>query len=116
MSCETVSVKCKETGEVIVPRCRVATRFVHRLAGLLGRKSLARTEGLLLHPCNAVHTFFMRFSIDCIFLDKSDRIIKTVEAIRPWRMACCGRASKVLETAEGVVAQTNLVPGNNLEY
>ena len=56
---------------------------------------------MLILKCNAIHTFFMRFAIDATFLDRGDRVVKTVRGIRPWRPCVWGgwRAVKVLETA-----------------
>ena len=60
---------------------------------------VAADEGMLILKCNAIHTFFMSFAIDAIFLDKNDKIVKTVCNIRPGRLWVWGgfRASKVLE-------------------
>ena len=82
-------------------KIRVARSFLERLRGLIGVKSLAPNEGLLIERCNCIHTFFMRFAIDATFLDRNDRVVKVVRGIRPWRPLVWGgwRAVKVLETA-----------------
>ena len=82
-------------------KIRVARSFLERLRGLIGTKSLAPDEGLLIERCNCIHTFFMRFAIDATFLDSSGRVVKVVRGIRPWRPFVWGgwRAVKVLETA-----------------
>ena len=81
----------------------VAESFAERARGLIGRRALAPRAGLLILKCNAIHTFFMRFAIDAIFLDKNDNIVKIVRGIRPGRLCVWGgwRAAKVLETAGG---------------
>lgn len=78
----------------------VARSFAERARGLIGRRSLAPGCGLLIERCNAIHTFFMRFPIDATFLDRQNRVVKTVRNIRPWRLLVWGgwRAAKVLET------------------
>ena len=78
----------------------VARSFAERARGLIGRRSLAPGRGLLIERCNAIHTFFMRFPIDATFLDRQNRVVKTVRNIRPWRLLVWGgwRAAKVLET------------------
>lgn len=67
-------------------RCGVARSFFARFMGLMGRKSMAQDEGLLFPKCNSIHTFFMRFPIDVVFLDGQGRVVSIAEAVRPWRM------------------------------
>lgn len=89
-----------ETIEICGVRARVARSFAERAKGLIGTKDLPDGEGLLILKCNAIHTWFMSFPIDAVFLDKNDRVVKTVCGIRPWRLMVWGgwRAVKVLET------------------
>ena len=90
-----------DTVEIFGIRAVVASRFFQRAKGLIGRSSLPPGEGLLIERCNAIHTFFMKFPIDAIFLDRRGRVVKTVRNIRPWRFLVWGgwRAVKVLEVA-----------------
>ena len=87
--------------EILGFKARVARTFRERTRGLIGTKSLAPDEGLLIEKCNAIHTCFMSFPIDASFLDKDDQVVKVVRNIRPWRLFVWGgwRATKVLETA-----------------
>ena len=89
-----------ETVEICGVRARVARTFAERAKGLIGTKDLPAGEGLLILRCNAIHTCFMSFPIDATFLDREDRVVKTVCKIRPWRLWVWGgfRAVKVLET------------------
>ena len=89
-----------ETVEICGVRARVARTFAERAKGLIGTKDLPAGEGLLILRCNAIHTRFMSFPIDATFLDREDRVVKTVRKIRPWRLWVWGgfRAVKVLET------------------
>ena len=89
--------------ELLDIKADVAASFLQRAKGLIGRSSLPPGEGLLIERCNAIHTFFMKFPIDAIFLDRSGRVVKTVRNIRPWRFLVWGgwRAVKVLEVAAG---------------
>ena len=82
-------------------RARVARTFPQRARGLIGTKDLAPDEGMLILKCNAIHTLFMRFSIDATFLDAQNRVVRVVRDIRPWRLFVWGGwcARKVLETA-----------------
>ena len=82
-------------------RARVAEGFFARARGLIGRPPPPPGEGLLIPKCNAIHTFFMSYPIDAVFLDGEDRVVKTVRNVRPWRPFVWGgfRARQVLETA-----------------
>ena len=88
-----------ETAEVLGYKAKVARKLVERIRGLIGTKDLLPDEGMLILKCNAIHTFFMSFPIDAIFLDKNDNVVKTVKNIRPWRFFVWGgfKAAKVLE-------------------
>ena len=70
---------------VVCERCVVADRPHTRLRGLLGRAQLEAGEGLLLKPTPSVHTCFMRFTIDAVFLDAQLRVVSVAPALRPWR-------------------------------
>jgi hypothetical protein len=79
----------------------VARTFLERAKGLIGRRWLGPGKGLLILRCNCIHTFFMRFPIDAVFMDRRGEVVKTVRGVRPWRAFVWGgwRAVKVLETA-----------------
>lgn len=85
--------------EIFGYKAKVARKLVERIRGLIGTKDLPSDEGMLILKCNAIHTFFMSFPIDAIFLDKNDNVVKTVKNIRPWRFFVWGgfKAAKVLE-------------------
>lgn len=65
----------------------IADSFFSRLQGLLGKDGLAAGEGLILKPCDSIHTFFMRFSIDAVFVDKNNRAIRLYHSLKPWRIS-----------------------------
>ena len=90
-----------ETVVVNGVKAKVARTLFARMKGLIGTKRLPPGEGMLILRCNAIHTFFMSFPIDAIFLDREDRVLKVVRNIRPWRLFVWGgfRAVKVLEVA-----------------
>jgi len=88
-------------GDPVCERCRVADRPLGRMRGLLGRAKLPAGEGVLLRPADAVHTWFMRFPIDVVFLDADLRVTKVVPALAPWRLASGRGATAVLELAAG---------------
>ena len=71
------------------------------MKGLLGRSALDPDEGLLLRPAGSVHTAFMRFPIDVVFLDGAMQVLRVEPNVRPWRVAGQRRARAVLELAAG---------------
>src|SRR3982751_1924970 len=81
--------------------CVVADSAPTRIRGLLGRASLTSGEGLLLRPCASVHTWFMGFAIDALFLDHDLRVVRIAAELRPGRMAAARKAKAVLELAAG---------------
>jgi uncharacterized membrane protein (UPF0127 family) len=106
----------KQGGKELVERCALADSFVTRLVGLLNHDSLAEGEGLLITSCRQVHTLFMRFAIDAVFLDDSDTVVR-VESLRPWRFSGLHlKASKVLELPFGAAERGGLKPGLRLEF
>lgn len=87
---------------------RRADHFFSRLAGLLFSPPLQSGQGLLIVPCAAVHTAFMRYAIDVVFLDGAGRIRKIVPHLKPWRTASCSGAWQTLELAEGEAQRLGL--------
>lgn len=86
-----------------------------RLRGLLGRSGLRPGEGIVLVPCTSVHMLGMRFSIDVVYLDRSDRVIKTVHHLRPFTFSFGGRrAHHAVELPAGTLAETQTRPGDQL--
>ena len=95
-------------------RCVDAARPLARLKGLLGRRSLASNEGIYLRPASSVHTFFMRFPIDAVFVDGEGRVLKVASGLRPWRAAGCRGARAVLELSSGESERRGVRPGDQL--
>lgn len=105
----------REDGDVVVDECVVADSPASRMKGLLGRSELRPGEGLLLRPASSIHTFFMRFPIDAVFLDKGLRVLRVSDELRPWRAASRRGAHAVLELPAGECARRGLEPGVSLE-
>jgi uncharacterized membrane protein (UPF0127 family) len=101
-------------GPVVCGRCRVASTFGARLRGLLGRSGLGPGEGLLLPGTSSVHTHFMRFPIDVVFLDAEERVVRVVPSLAPWRMAAARGARSVLELAAGECGRLGVAVGGRL--
>ena len=95
----------------------VARGFVSRLVGLMGRASLEPGEALVLDPCTSVHTAFMRFAIDVVYLDRSKRVVKAVSALKPYRVSGVLRGARsVVECPSGVIEETGTVAGDELVF
>jgi uncharacterized membrane protein (UPF0127 family) len=101
-------------GSVACARCVVADGFLTRLRGLLGRRELPRDEGLLINPCSSIHTWFMRFPIDVVFLDRDLRVVRVAADVGPWRLRWGRRARQVLELAAGEAAARGIGVGDRL--
>lgn len=87
----------------------------NRRVGLLNRSGLEKGEGLWIVPCEAIHTFFMKFDIDVLFLDRRRKVVKAVRRMRPWRMAMSWRARSVVELPAGTIERTGTSRGDLLE-
>jgi uncharacterized membrane protein (UPF0127 family) len=108
------AVVSEDRGEVICERCEVADRPLSRLRGLLGRDGLEPGAGLLLRPSGSIHTFFMRFPIDAVFLDAELRVLRARGGLPPWRTAGARGARAVLELAAGEAGRRGVAPGERL--
>jgi len=94
--------------------CRVASSFASRFRGLMGVAQLPPGTGLLLPRTSSVHTHFMRFPIDVVFLDSERRIVSIAPALRPWRFAKAKHSDSVLELAAGECDRLGLTVGSVL--
>ncbi len=99
----------------IAGRVELAGEGPHRRKGLLGRERLDPGEGLWIVPCEAVHTFGMRFPIDLIYIDRRHRVTKVRCNVGPWRVSACLIAHSVLELPAGAVDETGTMPGDALQ-
>ena len=105
----------RDDGTAVCERCTVADRMLPRMKGLLGRRELPPGEGMLIEPAPSIHTFFMRFPIDVVFLDRDGRVLRIAESVRPWRTAAARGAKAVLELRAGDCARRRLLTGDVLE-
>jgi uncharacterized membrane protein (UPF0127 family) len=104
----------REDGDVVCERCTVAATPLRRMKGLLGRSTLATDEGLLLRPATSIHTLFMRFPIDAVFLDRDLVVRKVAGGVKPWRLVFARRARSVLELAAGEAERRGVAVGQRL--
>ena len=104
----------RNDGTIVCERCTVAESSLARLRGLLGRDGLEPGEGLLLRPASAVHTYFMRFPIDVVFLDRALVVLGISDGVDPWRATSCRGAKAVLELPAGESSRRGLAVGDQL--
>jgi len=102
-------------GTLVAEDVRVADGIWSRFWGLMGRRSLPEGGGLLLRPSFSIHTAFMRFPIDVVFLDRYLRVVKVVPEMKPFRVAVAfGGAHSVLELNAGAAAKAQVEAGDQL--
>lgn len=93
-----------------------ARAWWQRLLGLMGRTRLPVGDCLAIAPCNAIHTFFMRMTIDVAFLDEQGRVLKTRYDLMPWRASLCLGAAIVLEFPAGGLDRFGVREGSRLVW
>jgi hypothetical protein len=104
------------TGECLLDRVESAVTVSQRFRGLMLRKILPEGHGLFIPGCNSVHTCFMRFPIDLVYMSADNRVVKIVSYLKPWRVSACGRARSVLEMPAGWAKQEDLKEGDVLLF
>jgi uncharacterized membrane protein (UPF0127 family) len=92
----------------------IADTSEKRRVGLLKHERLEPGTGLWIVPCESVHTFFMKFPIDLVYLDKQRKVRKVRHAVPAWRLSACLTAHSILELPAGTVEKTGTVPGDEL--
>ncbi len=103
-------------GRTVLERVPIAVSVWDRFRGLMLRKSLQPGEGLLLTHCSSVHTCFMRFPIDVVYLNRNQEVVKVVEGLKPYRASCCLGADSVLEAASGWARRAGARIGTRLNF
>ncbi|MCX5711208.1 MAG: DUF192 domain-containing protein [Candidatus Omnitrophica bacterium] len=105
----------KSRNIILADDCRVALGALKRAKGLLGRKGMGKSEALVLKPCNSVHSFFMRFAIDLLFIDKNSRVVRIIKEFKPFRISpICFRAAYVIEFPSGAIRPESVQPGDTI--
>ena len=101
-------------GTLVADAADVADTSAKRRTGLLKHERLNDGEGLWIVPCESVHTFFMKFAIDLIYLDRENKVRKLRHAVPPWRASACLRAHSVLELPAGAIRRSGTEVGDAL--
>jgi uncharacterized protein len=104
-------------GQTVLARAVVAETAWTRMVGLLGRPGLGDGEGLVLRPCSSVHTWFMRFTIDVLFLDRDLVVLRAVDSLRPFRLAWGGwQAALAVELPAGTLRRAAVTRGVPIRF
>lgn len=102
---------------IIAENGNITSNFYDRFKGLLGKKEIKNDEALIIKPCNSIHMFFMKFSIDVIFIDKNDRVCEMIKNIKPWKVSKIIKEAKyVIELKSGKIEEHNIEIGDLISY
>jgi uncharacterized membrane protein (UPF0127 family) len=113
MAAKISTVINQRTGKVVATSIEEAGNPWQAFKGLMLRKDLPNGHGMIFRPARGIHTHFMRFPIDLIFLDKSNRVVKIRPAMGPWRFDFTN-ADAVIEMKAGAAASNDIQPGDQL--
>ena len=100
---------------MLADSAEVADTSAKRRTGLLKHDHLDPGQGLWIAPCESVHSFFMKFAIDLVYLDRKHKVRKVRHRMVPWRVSACLTAHSILELPAGTVEATGTQPGDQLE-
>jgi uncharacterized membrane protein (UPF0127 family) len=109
-------VRNQTRGTVLGEAVDLADTSAKRRTGLLKHTSLEPGTGLWIEPCESVHTFFMKFAIDLVYLDRGHKVRKVRHAVPPWRLSACLSAHSILELPAGTARQTGTSAGDQLVF
>jgi uncharacterized membrane protein (UPF0127 family) len=106
----------REDGRIVCEHVEVAATLPRRVRGLIGRRALPRGTGIVLRPAFSIHTSFLRFPIDVVFLDHEQVVMSISHDVRPWGTATCRGAREVVELAGGECARRGLEVGDRVAW
>lgn len=102
-------------GTTVAESVAMAETPWQRFIGLMGKRKLAADAGLCLRPCSSIHMFFMRISVDAVFLDKDGVVVRIYPSLRPWRVTRVVRKAKsCIELSAGTLASAGVQVGDRL--
>jgi uncharacterized protein len=103
-----------DRNSTVASRLEIAGDSASRRKGLLGRPGLDADTALIIAPCGSIHTWFMQFAIDVVFVTREGRVVKTRAAVGPWRLSGAWGAFSVVELAAGALRRSGTEPGDHL--
>jgi len=112
MTKQLAQLRTHETGRIVIPHVEVAADLWRQTIGLMGRKEMVPDGGLFIPHCNAIHTAFLRFPIDVLFLDREMKVVRLITELAPWRVIGFVRGAKsVVELPAGTLSRKRIVVG-----
>lgn len=110
-----MKIQVKYNQKILSSNILVADDLSSRLIGLMFRKAPVNSDGLLIDPCNSIHTCFMRYPLDIVFISKNNTVVKIIRDLKPWRMTWIYfKANRTLEVPAGKLP-SDLKEGDVLE-
>ena len=110
-----ITIRNQTRNTVLADAAEIADTSAKRRTGLLKHERLDPGQGLWIIPCESVHSFFMKFAIDLVYLDRDKKVKKVRHRMVPWRVSACLSAHSILELPAGVAAGTSTQAGDQLE-
>lgn len=107
-------IQIESSGQILARFLDCAFDSATRNKGLLGRVGMATDQAMVIAPCTAVHTFWMKFTIDLVYASRDGRVLKIRRRVRPWRVSAAFGAFAVIELAAGRANLTGLRKGDRL--
>jgi uncharacterized protein len=102
--------------KILADSLDVADTFVKSLLGLIGKSPLTEGQGLWIKPCQSIHTFWMRFPIDVMFLDKDGKVVHLIDCMKPFRVSKhVTKARSVLELPAHTIGHSRTQLGDCIE-
>ena len=103
--------------KIVADKAKIANNLITRIIGLLYRSNLNKGEGLLITPCNGIHSFGMRFNFDAVFLDKNNKVQHLIKNMSPWRTSpIIKSAHSTLELPSGIIDEAEIKTGDILQF
>lgn len=109
-------IKLKKTEKYLCREAKEASSFGERLLGLMFEEKIPKGDCLVINPCQSIHTFFMKFNLDVIFIDSKYTIIKIIRNFRPWRLSLFYYKSKMVLEMNGGTLPKEIKAGDELEF
>lgn len=111
-----IVVRNRTRGTTLAENAELASSWFERLRGLIGRAGLGPAEGLVIDPCSSIHTFFMAFPIEVLFVGEGNRVLLATQPVAPWRIGpIVSGARYVVELPVGAVSASQTACGDELE-
>src|SRR6266542_1838499 len=111
-----IRVRNQTRGTILAESAGVADTSAARRTGLLKHERLEPGDGLWIAPCESVHSFFMKFAIDVLYLGQDKKVRKGRKGMVPWRVSADLMAHSVLELLVGTIESTSTQPGDQLIF